>query len=279
MPAAMLPKSIVDEIILKIEPDDEPFLVGGQATNFWAERYYAKDPGLAAYSPFSSKDIDFFGSFEAARKLANALHGTIRRPTSDDHSPQTAVINAVVQGTKVEIDFLWNIMGPPKDDLASKTVKVEYPLIVDGVAGAVTLKIMHPLHCLQSRASNIVSLGRKDDVSKRQLNAAVLVLRAHISEVLETAASSENRSGIKAAQAILGDLTHYLTKDMVGVQVHKKTAINPIEIVKAFRDDERLDQRFRDNQIHNMIEQITARQARDRVSMLNYLQNQGPGLG
>lgn len=93
----MLPQSIVDAIIATIEPGDEPFLIGGQATNFWAERYYEKDPGLAAYSPYSSKDIDFFGSYEAASKLARALGGTVRRPSANDHSPQTAVVSAVVQ--------------------------------------------------------------------------------------------------------------------------------------------------------------------------------------
>lgn len=69
----MLSQSIIEEIIATLEPGDEPFLVGGQATNFWAERYYDKDPGLAAYSPFNSKDIDFFGSYDAASKLAKTL--------------------------------------------------------------------------------------------------------------------------------------------------------------------------------------------------------------
>ena len=259
----MLPKSVVDEIIAKVEPGDEPFLVGGQATNFWAERYYNADPGLAAYSPYSSKDVDFFGSFDAARKLATVLGGTVRQPPADDHSPQTAVVKAVVQGVNVEIDFLWNIKGPPKDDLPNKTVQVEYPVTVNGVPGIVPLRIMHPLHCLQSRASNIIALGRKDDVAKRQLNAAVLTLRAHISESLD-ATASPGVSASKAAQEMLGDLAHYLSKDIVGVQVHKQTVMNPIEIIKVFRHDERLDQRFRDNQIQNMIDQVSARQTRDR---------------
>lgn len=273
----MLSQSIIEEIIATLEPGEEPFLVGGQATNFWAERYYDKDPGLAAYSPFNSKDIDFFGSYDAASKLAKTLGGTVRRPAADDHSPQTAVVSAVVQGTEVEIDFLWNVIGPPKDDLASKTVKVDYPLTVDGVAGSVPLRIMHPLHCRQSRASNIITLGRRDEVSKRQLNAAVLILRAHISEVLEDS-SAKNKASSKVTQAILSDLTHYLTKDIVGAQLHNRTATNPIEIIKAFRDDPRLDERFRDNQVQSMIESISTRQARDRNRMLQARQAQGIGF-
>lgn len=165
-------------------------------------------------------------------------------------------------------------MGPPKDDVTSKTVKVDYPLMVDGFKGSVPLTIMHPLHCLQSRAANIITLGRKDEVSKRQLNATVLILRAHISEVLAYS-PEEPKGSRKIAQAILGDLTHYLTKDIVGVQVYGRTETNPIEIVKAFRDDPRLDQRFRDNQVHAMIEQIAARQKRDQNRMLGWRHGQG----
>ena len=91
---------------------------------------YAKPKHLAsirrsaAFAPYSSPDVDFFGSFEPAKKLGYALRGTVRRPMPDGQNPQTAVVSAVVQA-RVEIDFLWNFMGPTKDDLDIKALNVE----------------------------------------------------------------------------------------------------------------------------------------------------------
>ena len=34
-------------------------LIGGQAVNYWAERYLLNEPQLFALQPFTSEDIDF----------------------------------------------------------------------------------------------------------------------------------------------------------------------------------------------------------------------------
>lgn len=36
-------------------------IIGGQAVNFWAEKYLHAEPELLAFLPFVSKDIDFLG--------------------------------------------------------------------------------------------------------------------------------------------------------------------------------------------------------------------------
>ena len=40
----------------------QPYLlIGGQAVNYWAERYLATEPQLKSLQPFTSEDIDFKG--------------------------------------------------------------------------------------------------------------------------------------------------------------------------------------------------------------------------
>ena len=40
----------------------QPYLlIGGQAVNYWAERYLAAEPQLETLRPFTSEDIDFKG--------------------------------------------------------------------------------------------------------------------------------------------------------------------------------------------------------------------------
>lgn len=56
-------------------------LVGGQAVNYWADRYRHVVPELAAEWPFTSRDIDFFGRREDVEILAERLHGAPRIAT------------------------------------------------------------------------------------------------------------------------------------------------------------------------------------------------------
>lgn len=51
-------------------------LIGGQAVNYWAERYLATEPQLEALQPFTSEDIDFKGGHEDVRRIAKQLELT-----------------------------------------------------------------------------------------------------------------------------------------------------------------------------------------------------------
>ena len=48
-------------------------IIGGQAVNYWAETYLEKEPGLAQWLPFTSKDIDFQGDRDDALRIAKIL--------------------------------------------------------------------------------------------------------------------------------------------------------------------------------------------------------------
>jgi hypothetical protein len=48
-------------------------LVGGQAVNYWAERYLAKEPELGKHVPFTSGDIDFRGNRDDVLHIAGQL--------------------------------------------------------------------------------------------------------------------------------------------------------------------------------------------------------------
>jgi len=127
---------------------DGAFVVGGQALNLWAERYAPGWPDLIAYGPFTSKDLDYFGYQKAARKLAVALGGRMVVPRPEDHTPNTALVIAAIDGREIEIDFLSNVMGVRANALERDAVELLVSL-PDG--GSLAVPIMHPLHCLQSR--------------------------------------------------------------------------------------------------------------------------------
>lgn len=49
-------------------------LIGGQAVNYWAERYLPTEPVLRKLQPFTSVDIDFRGNREDVQRIAAQLN-------------------------------------------------------------------------------------------------------------------------------------------------------------------------------------------------------------
>lgn len=249
----MLPPEIVAEVVRNISDEEDAFVVGGQAINFWAQRYERQMTALNPSGSYMSKDVDIYGPADAAQRLADKLGGKIRVPDADDHTPQSAIVEATVLGRKVEIDFLWHIQGPPIDQIEKQIVTLQVPVNVDGTTTNVPVSVMHPLHCLQSRAANVLTLGRKTPQALDQLDASIHIVRCFVSEALDTGQT-------KTATSVLKALGSYLVTDPNGCRLHEKSSVNPVEILRAFRQDDRLEKRYRDNQLEGMIGTIEANQ-------------------
>jgi hypothetical protein len=56
------------------DADGQPYvIIGGQAVNYWAERYLSTEPQLAELQPFTSEDIDFKGGHADVERIARQL--------------------------------------------------------------------------------------------------------------------------------------------------------------------------------------------------------------
>jgi hypothetical protein len=155
------PRAVIG--IAKILADDErAFVVGGQALNLWAEYYSGRAAELIAFRPFTSKDIDYFGQRAVAEKLAAGLGGTIEVPAPHDTTFQTAIVHATVEGIDIDIDFLSHMKGVQRG-LEAGVADLIIPYDHEGEDAELAIRLMHPLHCLQSRIANIIELKRSDD--------------------------------------------------------------------------------------------------------------------
>lgn len=247
----MLPPEVVYDLASILQLSDKAFIVGGQALNLWAERY-SEVAELAYYGPYTSKDLDYFGYREAAEKLADALGGTVRIPKGDDHTPQTAIVTATLHGKTVEIDFLYNVKGVKSDSLQKQAVQLVLTVRLGDGVGQLLVPIMHPLHCLQSRLSNVIDLNRKTDLAKRQLEASSVVLSEYLSERLDD-------GGAKHVTGVLQSLHQYLLTDITGRKAHHHMRNDPLRILERFVDDERLDERWRRITLTAMCDKIRSR--------------------
>jgi hypothetical protein len=111
--------------------------------------YAARVPELATARPFTSKDIDFHGTADAARVLARRIGGQVKVPKFDDATPNSGVVTFKdSRGWERLVDFLKHVGGVSDDEkLFSAAVPVP-------VGDNVEVRLMNPIYCLESRAFN-----------------------------------------------------------------------------------------------------------------------------
>jgi hypothetical protein len=166
----------VEKVLRRMgDATEQIVLIGGQAIAFWAG-YYA-----LAERPLTSKDIDFCGGRRSAELCAARLKGSSRVPSMDDSTPNSAVVEFLDDdGVTRALDFLDQPFG--LDAKAVHELGQRFAVLsASGNDTGAQFVVMHPLHCVISRASNTASLpGYDSSHALDQLRFAIQILRAFI---------------------------------------------------------------------------------------------------
>lgn len=141
---------------------DELILVGGQATNAWAEALgIGSESAEGLYGAALSDDIDFLGLAPAAISLARAIGGKVKVAAIDSHTPNTAVVTFDLDGETNTIDVLHSLQGFSDGALEEVRTWAAIPQMPQSLE--TRLRVMHPLHCLQGQLENVYGiLNRRD---------------------------------------------------------------------------------------------------------------------
>lgn len=212
--------------------DHEIILVGGQALNFWANYYYAKSSDLRGHGPFTSQDIDFFGSHKAVSECAKRLGGSATLATLDDmNTPNTGVVSFVDEDRYERvIDFLGEVAGLKDKEVGGLPATV---LDANGQP-SVTFLVLDPVSCLRSRAYNVARLpGYQTPHALMQLRAAVYCVKEYGRDLL-------SQGKVKATNAINGAVFS-LARYGVGVEVFVD---HGIDVLNALIVDPGLPDKF-----------------------------------
>lgn len=136
-------------------------LVGGQAIEIWGVLLNVLAPTDNQHP--LTEDTDWLGSAEDAQWLADFLgrDNTIEltKATLDDNTANTAVM--LLQrpdGRVLLMDFLHSITGLTNPEINKMAVALDVP---DLHGNIFTLRVLHPLHCLQSRMANLETYSKK----------------------------------------------------------------------------------------------------------------------
>jgi len=177
-------------------------LIGGQALNFWAERYRTVAE-LASAAPFTSEDIDFCGQSADVQRCAELLGASHELYGPNDRSVCTGLVTTP---DGVNLDFVHTPRGVRADEVQRKAISFEQ------------IRVMHPIHVLMSRAANVVQIPRDTPHALKQLRASVVVVREFIREVL---ARGKTRGALKLNEAAFA-----VTISSDGLAVWKNHAID-----------------------------------------------------
>lgn len=171
------------QVLERLDGENGLVLIGGQALNYWCDRYKVGVPELQDHGPFTSKDVDLQGDRGMASRCAALLGGQYVSYNRRDAPLMLGVVNYTnANGVEHAIDFLASAAGLKPDEIFNFSIPVE----VDCVNGkALEFRVMHPVHCLESRVYNVVELASKYSTEHgiRQLKASILCAREFIREL------------------------------------------------------------------------------------------------
>lgn len=250
----------INAVLRAIAPLPDVVLVGGQSIVIWSH-YYAHSPEfLEADIPVTTKDVDFLGSAKRAKEVAAAVNARIAVPLIDDATPSSAVLDLGCKGSAEErVDFVDYVKGPG-DAVRREAISIEVQLPDDAPGTKTLVRVMHPLHCLQSKLENRISLGRSGLSAQTQLEATTPILREFVSDMLERRADARSLEA-RMAVATLDALGVYLRRHPTGRQADRFMERDPLSILHYFSDDGRIPAQFRDHNIANAIGRIVKMRA------------------
>lgn len=231
-------------------PGSKAFVIGGQALGLWAAYYAVTPPEVPETYLWFSVDMDFYGTREDAERLKELVGGRIKAPGVDDHTPQTAVLNTVIDGDSVHVDFLADIAGVEISVVKASVI----PLVLPTSSGEVPIQVMHPIDVLMSRVANVAVLGRSSAHDIRQIEIASIVVSRFIYDALRNAKP-------KAVSAMARRLIDWLEKDIHGRKAHLLGGADPLDILTKLARSTRIDSRYRDKTLKPAIARIRKKRA------------------
>lgn len=176
-------------------------LIGGQALNYWAERYYDRSPTLQALArarPFTSGDLDFVGPLAprpaaAARdvidvagelavgeRLANAVRGRFEK--AGLYGPRATLATITYRDEQDPpgaeprvVHFLGDMIGVTPVEVARTSVPI-----------GGYLHVMNAVLCMESRLSNVLlSASYQNTKGRHQARVSIPCAREFVLELIE----------------------------------------------------------------------------------------------
>lgn len=161
----------------------QPYLlIGGQAVNYWAERYLAIEPQLKSLQPFTSEDIDFKGGSADVQRIARQLELAPSYPPKVQMTALAGVIPFKIGGMKSNIEVVRRIPG------VSGSVDA---LAVQAEWNGKTIRVLDPISLLACKLELVASVSQEKRRDAAHLKILLPCVRAFLNEFLQQVERNE----------------------------------------------------------------------------------------
>jgi hypothetical protein len=226
-------------------------LVGGQAVNFWAERFHQQEPALRQYAPFCSRDIDFLGDAKQTQMCGDLLRCRYNLEDPFAPGPSAGVVLFEDEDRITHpIDFLRAVYGLDTAEVLESSIPVDV-LDEQGRVTNGSLRVMSPIWCLLSRVHNVVGLPSTYDNEHGlwQLKASLLSARVFLSLLLDEGLVRQALNSIERIHEFCYFHPH-------GRAIYRDKKIDPFDAVVP---DPRLPQKFLEYRYPQLCRQLAER--------------------
>jgi hypothetical protein len=202
-------------------------LVGGQALAFWMDRY-----GLTPQTPAITNDGDALGDLTLAQRMAVRLRASLITPQAHERTSLVAQVRVPTRSPdrvhNIDVlHLLYTVSGLRKSAEFTQAVRRD-SVQIEWRPGQ-RIRVMHPLHVLDSRVQNAAGLlDSKGPHVVTQAIWAVDVAREAMRRVLKESSSQKQPSGRLGAML---SQVHALARSRAGRQVLREHGIEVLDAV------------------------------------------------
>lgn len=163
------------DVLMKLQAAGwDAVLVGGQAVNIWAMQFPSDESEWSEFRPFTSLDLDYYGGPFEARLAMQCLGASGRINRGDDPSPNAGVVETqLADGRALLIDVLTGVFGVSSAELERTAIR----LTGAGPLAELTLRVMHPLLLMESKAACLRGLSQTSRQDSKHLRMMIVATR------------------------------------------------------------------------------------------------------
>jgi len=204
------------ELFSKLVQSQHSFiLIGGQAVNYWAERYLPTEPELERLAPFTSADIDFLGTRKDVAELGRITGRKPAYPSWHELTMLAGVIPCQTDTGEASIEVVRSVPQSTSEEVRATSIKAAH--------AGFRLEVINPVALLRSKAD----LARTVDQTHRQdvhhLRIMVICTKAFLQEVL--LAVERDEVSARDWLNIVKDLLSFTESDL-GIKVARQHGID-----------------------------------------------------
>lgn len=195
-------------------------IIGGQAVNYWAERYLETEPELQKHAPFTSADIDFCGNRDNVLFIASQLKLVPAFPPRVAMTALAGVIPIRIGERETSIEIVRRVPGVGANLVNALAVEMAWK--------DKTVRVLDPISLLACKIELALTVSQQKRQDVEHLKILPPCVRGFLRELLR-----QVEQGNVPVKGWLGAVNRLakLSKTTHGRQVAKKFAVTWSELL------------------------------------------------